>query len=307
MAPPTIAFGPENPAFGSWQWLGVDLAHELARDHEVGVFRDQVPAVDVVVFLKFLPDADALAAVRARAAVVYCPIDLYGSASEIDGDVRRLRACDQIVVHGPRLRHYFSSYAPTIVLDHHLKYTIPIRTADVPDGPILWIGERSNLPPLVAWWQPSRLPAPLVVLTNLAEPTTPQELGFPPDADVRVEAWSPDAHRSWLTRCRAVIDLKGDDFRARHKPPAKALDYLASGLPLAMNAPSSGVDALQARGFAIPRPEETDRWLSRGYAEECRQFAPRLCEQLSLSRLGQVWRALLHAVYRRRTARSTDS
>lgn len=301
MVSPTIAFGPENPEFGSWQWLGIDLARELARDHEVCVFRAQIPAVDVVVFLKFLPEADVLTAVRARSAVVYCPVDLYGSAAEIDGDVPRLRACDQIVVHCVRLRHYFSSYAPTIALDHHLKYTIPIRTTEVPDGPILWIGERSNLPPLVAWWQASRLPAPLVVLTNRAEEMTPRELGFPPAADVRLETWSPEAHRAWLTRCRAVIDLKGDDFRARHKPPAKALDYLASGIPLAMNAPSSSVEALAALGFAIPSPEETDRWWSCSYAEECRRIAPRLREELSLSRLGSSWRALLHEVHRRRT------
>lgn len=307
MAPPTIAFGPENPAFGSWQWLGVDLARELARDHEVCVFRDQIPDVDVVVLFKFLPGADALAAVRARAAVVYCPVDLYGSAAEIDEDARCLRACDQIVVHCARLRHYFSSYAPTIALDHHLKFTIPVRPTDVPDGPILWIGERSNLPPLAAWWQPSRLPTPLVVLTNRAEAMSPQELGFPPGADVRLEAWSPEAHRVWLTRCRAVIDVKGEDFRARHKPPAKALDYLASGIPLAMNAPSSSVEVLRARGFVIPRPEETDRWLSRGYAEECRRFAPQLCEELSLSRLGEVWRTLLHEVHRRRTAGGSGS
>ena len=37
----------------------------------------------------------------------------------------------------------------------------------------------------------------------------------------------------------AAIDIKGDDFRARHKPPAKMLDFLASGVPVITNPGSS--------------------------------------------------------------------
>lgn len=303
MALPTIAFGPENPAFGSWNWLGIDLAQELSLDHDVRIFRGSIPTVDVVVFLKFLPDIATLATVRQRTAVVYCPIDLYGSAAAIDDDALRLRCCDQVIVHCMRMRHYFSSYVPSIAVDHHLKYTIPIRTASVTKGPILWIGEHSNLPPLVNWLRNNSLPAPLVVLTNHPDGTTATDVGFRADSDVRLAVWSPESHRAWLKCCRAVIDIKGADFRARHKPPAKALDYLASGLPLAMNAPSSSVDALRARGFAIPTPHETDRWLSEEYADECRCLALSLRDELALPKLGQQWRNLLHEVHYRRTQR----
>jgi hypothetical protein len=140
-----VALGPEAPEFGSWQWLGADLAKELAGDCEVSRFQEEIPPADVVIFFKFLPDLQTLQLLRTRSAVIFCPVDVYESAAEIDSD-ERLRQCHRIVVHCHRLSPYFQSYAPTTYLDHHLKYSLPTRKDVVLTGPLLWVGEQSNLP-----------------------------------------------------------------------------------------------------------------------------------------------------------------
>ena len=294
--PLRVALGPENPAFGSWNWLGAELAQELAADHDVTVYREIIPEADVVVFFKFLHDCETLRAVHQRSAVIYCPVDVYGSAAEIDGDALRLRLCDRIVVHCRRLMPYFQSYVPTSYLDHHVKYVITDRSDPVTDGPVLWVGEKSNLAPVVEWVNGHDLPAQLVVLTNVPPATTAESLRFDRRHAVGIESWSADSHLAWLSRCRCAFDIKSDDFRARHKSPAKALDYLASGVPFAMNHPSSSVDHLRELGFEIPEPEDFDRWLSPEYAAECQQFGQAIRELLSLNRLGHRWRKFIGEV-----------
>lgn len=291
-----IALGPENTSFGSWNWLGIDLARELGSDHDVSTFAEGVPDADVVAFFKFMPDIASLRRIRERSAIIFCPVDVYGSAAEIDGDAPRLLQCDRVIAHCERLLPYFRSYAPATYIDHHVKYTIPTRQEVVTYGPILWVGEQSNLPPLVAWSNQQRLPLELVVLTNLAPLSNAQQLGFNGQQKVRLEAWSPEAHRDWLRRCRCAIDIKGNDFRARHKPPAKALDFLASGVPFAMNRPSSSVDHLSGLGFSIPEPDDLNTWLSQEYAAECQRFGFAVSELLSLDRIGHRWRAVLQDV-----------
>ena len=161
-----LAIGPRLPTFGSWQWLGSDLADSLAQSFQVTVFDELPDAADIVLFIKFLPPITALQKLVQASSVVYCPVDLYGSTAEIERDAERLLMCRRIVVHAPRLVPYFQSYAPTSCLDHHVKYVIPTRS-DVSDtGPILWVGVQSNLGPVVAHVNEYGLPRELVVLTN---------------------------------------------------------------------------------------------------------------------------------------------
>ena len=57
---------------------------------------------------------------RRRCRLIYCPVDVYGSAAEIDADAAALSCFDRIIIHGERLRKYFSPYAVVEYLDHHL-------------------------------------------------------------------------------------------------------------------------------------------------------------------------------------------
>lgn len=294
----TIAIGPELPEFGSWNWLGADLIATLSDRFEMRAFREEIPAADVCVFLKFLPPSDILERIREQSLIIFCPVDVYGSAAEIDGDAERLLSCDRIVVHCDPLSRYFRGYSQVISFPHHVKYVADIPAVRPVDGPLLWIGLDVNLPPVVEWVNKHGLPRELVVLTN-AEPDAPvpnsDSLGFRGDVPVRIECWSVDNHLNWLPRCRAALDIKGDDFRARHKPPAKACDFLASGVPLAVQPDSSAAVFLREMGFNVAGLADP-RWLSEEYLAETVQFGRAIRELFSLRRLAFRWEMLLEDV-----------
>ena len=109
----TVAFGPEMPGWGSWEWVGLDFLQELANFYHTCSFRaDEVPDADVVVLVKHsLPESWWEAVVR-RTKLIYATVDFYAGSSEIDNDYSRLRRCARILVHCRRLRRYFEPYAP---------------------------------------------------------------------------------------------------------------------------------------------------------------------------------------------------
>ena len=297
-----VAFGPRVPGAGSWEWLGEDLAAALEGPFETVVFDREVPPSDVVVFIKYKPPADVLREIGKRSAVIYCPVDVYGSAAEIDAD-EGLLACDRIVVHCPKLAKYTRSYAPTVCLDHHLKFITPLREQYVAEGPILWVGVRSNLPSFAQWLQQHRPQDDIWVLTNPERPddlASPEKLGLRSGLSLRLGEWTPERHLEWSLQARAAIDIKGDDFRSRHKPAAKALDFLASGVPLAMNPESSPAEYLHKLGFDVARSEDRDHWLSREYWEETIAFGRQLRERYSPSHIAQAWTKLINEVAARR-------
>lgn len=289
-----IGLGPETPEFGSWNWLAADLAKELSVDHDVVLFREVIPEVDALIFFKFLPDLESLSVLNQRSTVIFCPVDIYGSAAEIDADIARLRYCNQIVVHSQRLIPYFQSYARTAYIDHHLKYVMPTRREVVTEGPVLWVGEQSNLSPVLEWATSNKILADeLVILSNASAEVIAEHRCLIDLRNIRFDSWSAENHLAWIIRCRCAIDIKRDDFRARHKPPAKALDFLASGVPLAINQPSSSVEHIRAMGLNVPSPEQLSRWLSVDYAIECQRFGHELVATHSINQIGGRWRSIL--------------
>jgi hypothetical protein len=296
---PQVAIGPCMEGFGSWDWLGADLARGLGEDFRVSVFSHDPPAADVTIFIKQFAPLDVLRSLAPKTQILYCPVDAYGSAAEIDADAERLLLCRRIIIHAPRLRPYFQSYARVESLEHHVKHTIPTRGDVITDGPILWVGVRSNLAPLVAWVNDHPLPRPLVVLTNperSEDLRDPANFGFRPTTAVQLATWSPQTHRDWLSRCSGALDIKGDDFRARHKPAAKALDFLASGLPLAMNPTASSVETVRRLGFEIASVAEPEWWLSAEYARRTQAFGRRISTEYAFPRLRQSWRRIVGEV-----------
>ncbi|REK25328.1 MAG: hypothetical protein DWQ41_12340 [Planctomycetota bacterium] len=300
--PLRVAFGPEAPAFGSWNWIGVDLCEALTGDCETVCFTNEVPDCDVAVFIKFLPPAPVLRQLRQRTRTVFCPVDIYGSAAEIDANSDALRQCDCVVIHCERLRKYVMPYTRTEYINHHLKYVAPLPLRRKTDGPLVWIGNRANLPPVAECVNSRTFAGKLYILTNLDGPeTTPGELGFGAANTVRVENWTERRHIELTSAARAAFDVKGDDFRARHKPPAKALDWIASGVPLAMNADSSSAEHAASLGFSLCHLDETERWLSEAYWNETQQFAKKLQTTLNLKRVAHTWLNLLRDIALSRT------
>jgi hypothetical protein len=306
---PVVAFGPEMPGWGSWEWLGLDLLGELARYYHTVRFRGlAVPDCDVVVVVKQALPAGLAERVARRAALVYCPVDYYGSAAAIQADAAMLRRCARVLVHAERLRGHFEPYARVEYLDHPVKFVAPPLAAYRPSGFLLWVGVRTNLPPLVEWVNAHPPPAELRVLTNPEDPAVvprPAEFGFRTKVRIQIEPWSRELQLRRTAEARAALDIKGTDFRARHKPPAKAIDFLASGLPLAMNPDSGPVEHLARLGFAVASPLEPERWLGRAYWEETQRFGRALRELLSLKRIGWRYRRVLDEVLAERRALSS--
>jgi hypothetical protein len=297
---PIATFGPELPDWGSWQWVGADLVAGLASTFRTRTFSSwEQPEGDVVVVVKHPPNNDWIDRVARCARIIYAPIDAYDSSAAIDADAPWLRKCARVVIHSERLRKYFSPYVPVDYLDHHVKFAAPLRESFQSDGNLLWVGVRTNLAPLVAWVRSHALPRPLDVVTNLEDPERAvgaAELGFPTHADIRIHQWSPEVQFALTETALAAIDIKGTDFRSRHKPPAKAIDFIASGLPLAMNEQSSPVEHLARMGFEVASPLDPERWLSREYWEETRRFGLAMRELLSLDRIARRWKLLIDEV-----------
>lgn len=84
---PRIAFGPEMPGFGSWEWIGSEMAESLKGRFETVLFREDVPESEVVVFVKFCPKLPEVRRIASRTRVVFCPVDRYGS-EELAGSSR---------------------------------------------------------------------------------------------------------------------------------------------------------------------------------------------------------------------------
>ncbi len=295
---PRVAFGPRFPGAGSWEWLGEDMAQALKGSLETVVFDREVPDCDVVVFIKYKPSAEMLREIGQRAAIVYCPVDVYGSAAEIDADPGLL-LCDRVIVHCPKLGKYTRSYAPTICLDHHWKFATPVRQEFLTDGPLLWVGVRTNLPPVAKFLSEQRWQDEIWILTNPEHPDDlefPQRLGLPTGLTFRFEEWTAARHLEWLTQSRAVFDVKGEDFRSRHKPAAKAMDMVASGVPLAINSQSSPAESLRRLGFEVASLEDRKRWLSQEYWEQTVSFAQQIRERNSLTNLTTAWETLIQEV-----------
>jgi glycosyltransferase involved in cell wall biosynthesis len=285
------------PGWGSWEWIGADLAAALGKSDQVSTFPAWTePDADVVLVVKHAPPTNWVERIAKKAALIYMPVDFFGDVAEIAQNADWLKLCQRIVVHCERLRRHFEPYARVEYLDHHVKFAAPLRRASRLSGEILWVGVRSNLEPLVDWVNVHRLPAPLQVLTNLEDPKEspePTSLGFRADVAVNIYHWSPEAQRQRTAAARAAIDIKAKDFRSRHKPPAKAIDFLASGVPLAMNGDSSPVEHLASLGFRLAQPLDSERWLSREYAQETRRMGTRLRAELSVEKIAQRLRQII--------------
>ena len=252
---PRVAFGPTAPGWGSWDWVGQDIAKALYGDFHTSVFPNwHVPRQMSLSSSSRHHHSILLRTSRA---------DRPWSIAQLTSTAHRMRSkqikrCLGVATWSlcmpSGLQSYFVQYAPVEYIDHHVKF-IPIElVAYRPEGFLLWVGAQSNLQPLVDWVWERELPAELRILTNLDRSRAkPEDFGFPKDSWIRIENWSAGRQMEWMTGAKAALDIKRTDFRSHHKPPAKALDYIAAGLPLAMNYTSSASatpcpDGLSARG-----------------------------------------------------------
>lgn len=257
----SVAVGPALPKFGSWNWIGRGLVNSLEPHMRVCEFSDvtQPPLADIVVFLKFRPPAQALHVLKAHGAkLVFIPVDVYGSSAEIDHDYSTLKCFDLILAHSRRLIRYLNVAAPVEYVEHPLKYVLPEPKRTCTEGPMLWVGRSCNLSAVSHWFNRSELTHDLWILTDTdGRSMTAEQLGFLRPWQIRVAEWSEERHMQWLSQAWLAVDVKASDFRSRHKPPAKAFDFLASGIPVLTNRGSSTDLEMCFRGL---QPLYTDSW-----------------------------------------------
>ncbi|WP_339735846.1 glycosyltransferase family 4 protein [uncultured Gimesia sp.] len=295
---PHICIGPICQGIGFWEWTGKELGDELLQYFDIEFFADSIPHCDLAIVVKY--DFPQLMETRpSDIPVIYCPVDCYESARDIDRDGNNLFQCRQIITHSESLRKYFNTYAPVEYLDHHLRFISQSLGPKPEHGPILWTGIRSNIQPLVEWINQNPLPRELWILTNLDQGSTtvsPTKLGFNGASTVRIENWTPKKHVEWARLANSAIDIKGTDFRARHKPPTKALECLASGLPLAMNSDSSSVRHLAKQGFEVASVEDQEFWFSNEYRKRTLEFGAELRKRLSRKNIGKRFKTILDRI-----------
>jgi hypothetical protein len=304
----TVAFGPENGA-PSWEWVGADIANELCKYYNVLTYkRTEVPAADVIFFIKHIPRSEQFEEYRATGAkLVFVPIDYFRDESHINEYRGFLSNCDLIVAHAQSLVGYFQPHAPTHLIEHHGKYFLPELHPYRSDGYALWVGGVENVPPLLEYIEQNPLEIELRILTNLQHPQMRKKAknaanrnGIPMKIDgdrlngFQTYPWSVGLQADMFREARVAIDIKGASFNQQNKPPTKAQQFVASGIPIAMN--SCGVSSYFAQyGLTIPAPQDA-RWLSIDYHEEVQKIAPMLRSNLTLPSIGSQYKKLVERV-----------
>jgi len=304
-----LAIGP-RAASPSWDWVGLGMARALARYFDVVLFDglERPPDADLVLVVKQRPSAAFVeSACRRGARVFFAPIDIYRNPADIAADAAMLHGCDAVLVHAPALRPALAPFCRrTCDVEHHARFALD-RPADFnADGPLLWIGAVQHVPHVLHWLDRHRPPVEVVLLTDLdsrsgriAAHLAARRLGVSLRIGAgainghRAERWSEAAQTSLMQTCKASIDIKGDSFDQATKPPTKAQQCVASGVPFGCNAGHPATTYFEAHGFDVADAADFGRLLSRDYWAETRAFGARLREWTSLDAVGRAYHRIL--------------
>jgi TOD1/MUCI70, glycosyltransferase-like domain len=311
----TIAFGRvrDKP---SWSWVGFDVARELARHYDVILYDSmtRAPRCDVLFVVKKRPhDRFVEQALQNGTKLVYCPIDDYDGPEQIAADAAFLGACSMLVVHCERLIPALRPHCPNVhFVEHHTRYALHEMADYKESGYVLWIGSCQYVPFLLAWLEQHPIEHEIKILSDFEkdnarakayEHAAAMGLGLEISHDTtsvaghRVYRWSEERQQQMMDECRAALDVKMTRFFAqRHKPPAKAQQYVASGIPFAVNPDSYSAEYFRSRGFDVASPLEPQRWFSREYWEATRAAAERLRAATSIEVVAARYRELIESL-----------
>ena len=300
----------------SWNWAGFEVARELSKTHDVVLYDTAraPPECDVLFMIKKLPSSEFCELARQRGTrLVYCPIDGYRAADEIERDAELLRACALVIVHCERLLPLLRAVgANAHFVEHHNRYGLDEPAAYRDDGYLLWIGSAQYIPYLVLWLQSHPLDGEIKILTDIDNERARAKaylfaaecgLDFSLMADAtsiagcRIHRWSERRQRDMMQSCRAALDVKMTQFfNQHHKPPTKAQQFVASGIPFAVNPESYSAEYFRTRGFEVASPLDTVRWLSHEYWQETQCAAAWLREATSIETVAARYRTLIDSI-----------
>jgi hypothetical protein len=265
----------------------------------------------VLFVVKERPPAARLAEMeRSPARLVYCPIDVYDAPDDPARDADLLGACDMVLVHSERLLPLVEPHCRQAhFVEHHLRYALSTMAEYRDRGYILWVGGCQYLPYLLSGLERHPLAVEVRILTDIGNPRArDRALVLAADIGMRfsfhgvnatvaghpIEPWSARRQEEMMRECRAALDAKVTArFNQYYKPPTKAQQFVASGIPFAVNSDSYSAEYFRTRGFDVASPVETDRWLSRAYWEETRAWGHRLRAEVSLRAVGLRYQHLI--------------
>jgi len=323
----TVAFGPvrDRP---SWHWVGFDTARELSKHYNVVIYpsvSQTPPRCDVLFVIKSHPSERFVAeALRQQAKLIYCPIDAYRDPDHLTRHRDFLRTCAMVVVHCERLLPLMRPHCDnTHFVEHHTRYALDEMASYKDSGFVLWIGACEYLPYLVRWLERHPIEHEIKILTNIdsdkgreAAHALAAAIGLPFEisrqttsiAGHRVHQWSERRQAEMMRSCKAAFDVKmTDHFNQYHKPPTKVQQYIASGVPIAVNPDSYSAEYFRVRGFELASPLDSERWLSRAYWEATRLCGEGLRTATSLEAVGARYRALIESLWHPRAATTPAS
>jgi hypothetical protein len=304
-----LTIGPVSP-YPSWTWIGPDTARELGREHDVTIFErfDDVPAADVVFIVKQRPPLRAVARLIGQGArLVYLPVDAFEQEGQLREAAGFLKACSAILCHSERLIAELQPYGRKILLvEHHARLILHDLADRATHSYVLWNGGFQHLPYLLAWLQRHPLPAEVKVLSDVdneparvAAARLAHELGVELQLSDRsingldLRPWDDRALLSMMGECRAMVDIKGSGFGQATKPPTKAQQAIASGIPFACDSGGGAAEYLRRRGFEAASPLDVERWFSEAYWSETRAFGRRLRDELTIERVVEPYRRVV--------------
>jgi hypothetical protein len=136
-----------------------------------------------------------------------------------------------------------------------------------------------------------------VLAADIGTPFVISQVG-PTAGGYAIETWSERRQEEMMRECKAALDAKATNrFNQYYKPPTKAQQFVASGIPFAVNPESYSAEYFRARGFNVASPVDVDRWFSRQYWEETQDWSRWLRAEASLDAVGVRYRSLLDTLW----------
>lgn len=294
-----IAIGPVSKE-PSWKWVGLDTIKELSKYFTIEVFNSykHLPNSRIILIIKKLPPIEFVRKARKNGKeIVYCPIDYFNNKQDINMFGMILSQCTIILSHAESLIPIFNQFSHSYLVEHNGKYTLPKMAQYKDKGYVLWIGGYQFVPYLLKYMETHSCNFKIKLLTDYKKKnaigranTVSRSIGIQLNTEnLDMYEWNENLQKEMMQECKAAIDIKGDDFAQKNKPPTKGQKYITSGIPFAINKNNNCYNYFKNKGFNICSPGEEKRWLSKKYWEKTQKFGKHLASTISIEEVGKTY------------------
>lgn len=248
---------------------------------------------DLQIWIKHLPQG-----VKKDCKNIYLPIDYFETEEQIAKSKPILEQFTQVIVNNHRLAQAMP------VKTQHIEHPQPfLYGQQIPHNPssyLLWIGDMSHLPWLLAHLECSKQDRTNIrILTNLDSPKSLKscvwlcrELGLDYKHErgkingIDAYQWTKDKQKRLMQYCAAGIDIKGEDFAQSTKPATKSQQFIANGIPFASNKDSYHTEYFKRYDLIIPEMED-DYLFSKDYYNKINNIRESISASIHIASVGK--------------------